>query len=109
MYISMMVSPVLYCCLSSALLLTGRPACTVAADLYIRLFDALLDNPETVSHGHDGYFFVENGEFSMVAVLTAVADALFALGRIPSGELVSRSDAEMGAYYGSPVRAETSA
>ncbi|OJT06577.1 hypothetical protein TRAPUB_2572 [Trametes pubescens] len=74
-----------------------------AADLYIRLFDALLDNPETVSHGHDGYFFVENGEFSMVAVLTAVADALFALGRIPSGELVSRSEAEMGAYYGSPI------
>ncbi|EIW57265.1 NAD-P-binding protein [Trametes versicolor FP-101664 SS1] len=74
-----------------------------AADLYIRLFDALLNNPESVSHGRDGYFFVENGELSMSAVLTAVADALSALGRIPSRSLVACSEQEMGAYYGSPI------
>lgn len=44
--------------------LTLNAICATVTDLYLRLFDTLLTNPEKVSHGREGYFIGENGEFA---------------------------------------------
>lgn len=74
--------------------------CPKVTDMYIRMFDALLSTPENVSHGRDGYFIGENGEFVARENLQTIADALFAAGRISSPKLVQYSDANIGEYYG---------
>ncbi|KAI0331856.1 NAD-P-binding protein [Cubamyces sp. BRFM 1775] len=68
------------------------------ADVYIRLFDAALQEPEKVSHGREGYFFVDNGELEVRQLLQPIADTLFSLGRISTRELVPYAPGEAGKY-----------
>ncbi|KAI0661779.1 NAD-P-binding protein [Cubamyces menziesii] len=75
------------------------------ADLYIRLLDAILEDPEKVSHGREGYFFADNGELSMREVLPSIADSLFALGRVSTRELVPYAPGEAGQYLVNEVLA----
>ncbi|EIW52407.1 NAD-P-binding protein [Trametes versicolor FP-101664 SS1] len=70
-------------------------------DLFIRMLDTILSNPEKVSHGREGYFFGANEEFSGREGVQAVSDALFALGRIPSPEVVKYSLDGLAKYYAS--------
>lgn len=70
-------------------------------DLFIRMLDTILSNPEKVSHGREGYFFGANEEFSGREGVQAVSDALFALGRIPSPEVVKYSLDGIAKYYAS--------
>ncbi|KAI0661782.1 NAD-P-binding protein [Cubamyces menziesii] len=68
------------------------------ADAYIQMLDAILRDPASVSHGREGYFFVEGGELAIREVLQPVADTLFALGRISTRELVPYAPGEAGKY-----------
>lgn len=65
------------------------------------MLDTILSNPEKVSHGREGYFFGANEEFSGREGVQAVSDALFALGRIPSPEVVKYSLDGLAKYYAS--------
>ncbi|KAH9903077.1 NAD-P-binding protein [Cubamyces lactineus] len=67
-------------------------------DFYILLLDAILQDPTKVSHGRNGYFILDNGELETRETLQAVADALFALGRISTRELVPYAPGEAGQY-----------
>lgn len=72
--------------------------------MYVQMLDALLNTPEKVSHGREGFFFGENGELVTGEIVKAIAKALFSLGRISSPELVQQSPEELGRLYGSEVR-----
>ncbi|KAI0649446.1 NAD-P-binding protein [Trametes meyenii] len=52
------------------------------ADLYLGIFNSVLSNPDKISHGREGYFFVENGEFPMVEPSRIIVETLFEHGRI---------------------------
>ncbi|EIW57263.1 NAD-P-binding protein [Trametes versicolor FP-101664 SS1] len=73
------------------------------ADMYVLMLDALLNSPEKVSHGREGFFFGENGELVTGEIVKAIAKALFSLGRISSPELVQQSPEELGKLYGSEM------
>lgn len=49
-------------------------------DFYIILFDAIRSNPDSVAHGREGYYFGENGEFTHLQVVNAIAKVLYAKG-----------------------------
>ncbi|KAI0668324.1 NAD-P-binding protein [Trametes maxima] len=71
------------------------------ADVYIRLLDALLSSPDKVSHGREGYFFVENGEHGAEDIANSFAEPLFTLGRISVREPVQYTKEELVKYFGS--------
>ncbi|OJT06191.1 hypothetical protein TRAPUB_2961, partial [Trametes pubescens] len=76
---------------------------TDITDLFIRVLDTSLSNPEKVSHGRNGYFFGASDEFSGREGVQAVADALFTLGRLSSREVVKYSLDEIAKYYASTL------
>ncbi|KAH9929458.1 uncharacterized protein B0H18DRAFT_1117487 [Fomitopsis serialis] len=43
------------------------------ADIYVNLFDAIAKDPQSVGHGWEGYYFVENGEVAWYDVGKAMA------------------------------------
>ncbi|KAH9856648.1 NAD-P-binding protein [Lenzites betulinus] len=86
--------------LGTAVSIWGNAHIDDLADLYIKIFDADLTNPEKVSHGREGYFFGSNDENTIGSALQVVADELYALGKISSPKLVQYSMEEIGKYYG---------
>jgi hypothetical protein len=52
----------------------------LVADLYIVLYDSIVSNPAT-GHGRAGFYFGENGEYTLYEVSTAISEALLALGK----------------------------
>ena len=53
------------------------------------LMQKLVDAPETVSHGREGWYFVENGEHLHFDLVTRIGQELYALGAVESPEPVS--------------------
>jgi len=49
------------------------------ADLYIVLYDAIVSDPST-GHGRAGFYFGENGEYTLYEVSKTIAEAMLALG-----------------------------
>ncbi|KAF6747570.1 hypothetical protein DFP72DRAFT_919668 [Ephemerocybe angulata] len=70
------------------------------ADLYIIVFNAIRKNPDTVGHGRDGFYFAENGEFTMYEASQAVGKALKELGILDSDEATPFSEEEALKYLG---------
>jgi hypothetical protein len=52
----------------------------LVADLYIILYDSAVSNPAT-SHGRAGFYFGENGEYTLYEVSKAISEAMLALGK----------------------------
>lgn len=52
----------------------------VVADLYIVLYDSVVSNPAT-GHGRAGFYFGENGEYTLYEVSKAISEAMLALGK----------------------------
>jgi nucleoside-diphosphate-sugar epimerase len=50
------------------------------ADLYIVLYDSIVSNPAT-GHGRAGFYFGENGEYTLYEGAKAVSEAMLALGK----------------------------
>ena len=68
------------------------------ADLYIVLFDSILANPKT-GHGHNGYYFGENGEHSLYDVGKAIGEALHSYG-IGDAVPTTFTEEELQKYFG---------
>ncbi|KAL0954820.1 hypothetical protein HGRIS_003765 [Hohenbuehelia grisea] len=68
-------------------------------DLYIALFDAVLNNSDT-GHGLDGYYFGENGEHSLYDIGKSIAQALFDLGKGQSPEPTPFTEEDIRKYFG---------
>jgi len=50
------------------------------ADLYIVLYDSIVSNP-TTGHGRAGFYFGENGEYTLYEVSKGISEAMLALGK----------------------------
>jgi len=61
------------------------------ADFYYRLFDAIISgkNPDS---GREGYYFLENGEFTQKQLAEVVATTLYKLGELETDELLPVTD-----------------
>ncbi|CDO74494.1 hypothetical protein BN946_scf184979.g49 [Trametes cinnabarina] len=70
------------------------------ADLYVGMIDAILSDPDKVSHGRAGYFIAENGSQGIREVLQSLAEGLFALGRVSTADLVPYAPGEAAQYFG---------
>lgn len=52
------------------------------ADLFYRLFDAVTKDPQGTPHGKNGYYFANEGVFTMYEYTTAIGETLKRLGKI---------------------------
>ena len=68
------------------------------ADLYIVLYDSIINNPAT-GHGREGYYFGENGEHILYDVSKAIGDALVALGKTDNPEPTTLTKEEIDKYF----------
>jgi hypothetical protein len=68
------------------------------ADLYIVIFDAALNNPQSTKHGREGFYFGENGEHVLIDLYKKVAEVLYALGKGQSPEPTKFTDEELKKY-----------
>ena len=57
-------------------------------DLFTLLIENLLNAPEKVAHGAEGYYFAENGEHSHRELAEHLGQALYELGAVESPEPV---------------------
>ncbi|KAM5537192.1 hypothetical protein V8D89_009125 [Ganoderma adspersum] len=73
------------------------------ADAFSRLFDAALFDPAKVSHGREGYFFVEGGEHGADEITRAISGALVGLGLVSEAEPDVFTAEERVKYFGSDV------
>ncbi|OSD08792.1 NAD-P-binding protein [Trametes coccinea BRFM310] len=71
------------------------------ADSYIVLLDAVLKNPDTIPHGREGIYLLENGEHTWIDVSKAVGKAFVQLGLAKSAKPVPFTEAELQKYIGS--------
>lgn len=75
-----------------------------AADLYVALFNAVIEYPDKTGHGREGYYFGENGEESWSNISRAIGEVLVELGIITDPEPTSFTEEELVKYFGSVVR-----
>ncbi|KII85280.1 hypothetical protein PLICRDRAFT_179013 [Plicaturopsis crispa FD-325 SS-3] len=71
-------------------------------DLYIVLLDAALSGSDKAGHGHQGYYFAENGEHNLYDVSAEIARVLFELGKGQRPSPTVFSDDEVKKYFGGP-------
>ena len=67
----------------------------------------LVESPETVSHGREGYYFAENGEHTHADLATHLGQTLFKLGAVSTAEPVRFVTAEDVQSDGMKVRASS--
>ncbi|KAI0789838.1 NAD(P)-binding protein [Abortiporus biennis] len=70
-------------------------------DAYMVLFNAILANRDDMGHGRNGYYIVENGEFTSYELAKALGEVLHQQGKIKSSEPTTYSEDELIKYYGS--------
>ena len=73
----------------------------LVADLYIILFDSIVDAPDKTGHGWEGFYFGENGEHSWYEISKAIGDALVKLGLTDEAEPTPFTVEELVNYFGS--------
>ncbi|KAI0789841.1 NAD(P)-binding protein [Abortiporus biennis] len=71
------------------------------ADAYMLIFDAIRSNPDAVGHGRNGYYFLENGEYSAHDLTKAIAKTLYEIGKVKSSEPTAFTPEELVNYFGS--------
>jgi len=69
------------------------------ADLYILLLARVLQEPDKVPHGREGFYFAENGEHTFYEVSKAIGEGLVAIGKSPDAEPSSFSKEEIDKYF----------
>ena len=68
------------------------------ADLYILLLNGVLQDPDQVPHGREGFYFAENGEHTFYEIAKAIGEGLLAIGISPDAEPSSFSKEEIDKY-----------
>lgn len=71
----------------------------VEAEFYVKLYDAILANPSAVGHGHNGYYFGENGEYSWYDLAKAIGKSLVRRGISKSDEPTTFAKEELSKYF----------
>ncbi|KAL4247620.1 NAD(P)-dependent Metabolic Enzyme [Abortiporus biennis] len=72
------------------------------SQLYITLFDYIVNNPETTPHGREGFYFGENGEHEWYEISKEIASVLFKLGKTKTQtEPTTFTKEELVKYFGS--------
>ena len=74
------------------------------AELYILLLDRLLQDPDQVAHGREGFYFAENGEHTLYEVSKAIGEGLVAIGKSSDAKPSSFSKEEIDKYLVSDKR-----
>ncbi|KAJ7154106.1 hypothetical protein C8R46DRAFT_1118699 [Mycena filopes] len=69
------------------------------ADLYVTLYDSIVENPE-LGHGWDGFYFGASGEHSLLDVGKAIGEALVSFGKSDTAEPTSFTQEELQKYFG---------
>ncbi|KAF8199610.1 hypothetical protein BJ912DRAFT_844564, partial [Pholiota molesta] len=69
------------------------------ADLYLYLFNAALMNPTGTAHGHEGFYFAENGEHTLYQVGKAICEAMITVGECSEPEPSTFTDEEIQQYF----------
>lgn len=69
------------------------------AEFYVTLFDSILTNPSAVGHGHNGYYFGENGEYTWYDLAKAIGAALVKRGIAKSDEPTTFAKEELSKYF----------
>ena len=72
------------------------------ADLYIVLYDSIINNPAT-GHGREGFYFGVNGEHTLYDVCKAIGEALVAVGKADNPEPTAFTNEEIIRYFGVQV------
>ncbi|KAI0739622.1 NAD(P)-binding protein [Daedaleopsis nitida] len=75
------------------------------AEFYYLLFDAALSDPSKLSHGREGYYFVEADEHKAYDAVKAVGSALVDLGKAKDAEPTVLTPEECVEYFGSDFMA----
>ncbi|KAL4243713.1 NAD(P)-dependent Metabolic Enzyme [Abortiporus biennis] len=71
-------------------------------DAYMLLFDTILaQRNRDIGHGRDGYYILENGQFSWYELAKELAVVLHRQGKIKSDEPSTYTEEELVKYYGS--------
>ncbi|KAJ2933382.1 hypothetical protein H1R20_g3697, partial [Candolleomyces eurysporus] len=70
------------------------------ANLFTVLFDAIRKDPDSIGHGKDGYYFVENLEYSAYEIAEAIGQALVELGVADTAEPNAFSEEELTQIFG---------
>lgn len=76
---------------------------SLEGDLFIVLYDAILNNPDKIGHGRDGFYFGENGEHLWYDISKAIGKALVKRGISESDEPTTFTKEELAKYFGSEV------
>ena len=63
------------------------------------MYDAIATDPSKVGHGHHGYYFGENGEYTWYDLATAIGKALVKRGLSKSAEPTTFSKDELVKYF----------
>ncbi|KAI0806131.1 NAD-P-binding protein [Irpex lacteus] len=69
------------------------------AEFYVQLFDAITTTPSQVGHGHNGYYFGENGEYTWYDLARAIGKALVKRGISTSEEPTTFAKEELPKYF----------
>ncbi|KAF9476529.1 hypothetical protein BDN70DRAFT_995588 [Pholiota conissans] len=73
---------------------------TLAADLFIIIFDAAISNSPAAGHGTEGYYFAENFEYTGLEVAKTISEKLFELGVASSPEPKAFTQDELDKNFG---------
>lgn len=76
---------------------------SLEGDLFIVLYDAIVNNPDKIGHGRDGFYFGENGEHLWYDISKAIGKALVKRGISKSDEPTTFTKEELVKYFGSEV------
>jgi len=68
------------------------------AELYMLLVDRVLQDPDEVPHGREGFYFGENGEHTFYELSRAIGEGLVAIGKSSDAEPSTFSKEEIDKY-----------
>ncbi|KAI0663902.1 NAD-P-binding protein [Cubamyces menziesii] len=75
----------------------------IVADFYLVLLDRVLENPDKVPHGREGFYILEVGEHSWYDLGKGVAEAFSDLGLSKSDEPTTFTAEEINKYIGNAM------
>ncbi|TFY82933.1 hypothetical protein EWM64_g1075 [Hericium alpestre] len=70
------------------------------AQLYITVFNRVLENPDATPHGREGFFFAVNGEHRLIDVSKEIGKAVYELGKSKTPEVTTFTDEENQKFFG---------
>ena len=83
------------------------PSLSLAAELFVVVFNGVTAPNNTVPHGREGLFIGENGVYAWSDVSNEIAKVLYEAGKGKSPEATTFTSEELAKYFGSEVSASS--